>query len=42
MNESAPERGAAVRAIALWIIVAAGLVYGVVNTTSQVANLFGA
>ena len=40
MNESA-DRGAAVRAITLWIIVAAGLVYGIVNTISQVAHLFG-
>jgi hypothetical protein len=41
MNESASDRGAAIRAIALWVIVAAGLLYGVVNTASQVADLFG-
>ena len=41
MNESASDRGAAIRAISLWIIVATGLVYGIVNTASQVANLFG-
>ena len=40
MNAS-PDRGAEIRAIALWIIVAAGLVYGVVNTMTQVAHLFG-
>jgi hypothetical protein len=40
MNAS-DDRGAAIRAIALWIIVAAGLVYGVVNTATQVADLFG-
>jgi hypothetical protein len=40
MNAST-DRGAAIRAIMLWIIVAAGLVYGVVNTATQVADLFG-
>ena len=40
MNESA-DRGAAVRAISLWILVAAGLVYGIVNTISEVTHLFG-
>jgi hypothetical protein len=30
-----------IRAIALWILVAAGLLYGVVNTATQVVHLFG-
>ena len=41
MNESVSERGAAIRAVSLWIIVLAGLAYGVLNTASQVADLFG-
>ena len=41
MNASAPDRGAAIRGVLLWLVVAAGLVYGVVNTASQVAHLFG-
>jgi hypothetical protein len=31
----------AARAIFLWILVAAGLAYGVVNTIGQVVDLFG-
>ena len=41
MNASASDRGAAIRAVSLWIVVLAGLVYGVVYTASQVAHLFG-
>ena len=40
MNESAA-RGAAARAIALWVVVSAGLLYGVVNTKRQVTHLYG-
>jgi hypothetical protein len=32
--------GFATRAIALWVLVAAGLAYGVVNTIKQVVDLF--
>jgi hypothetical protein len=32
--------GAAVRGVALWVIVGAGLLYGIVNTASQVVDLF--
>jgi hypothetical protein len=41
MNASASDRGAALRAIALWVVVVAGLLYGIVNTAAQVADLFG-
>lgn len=41
MNESTPDRGAAIRAISLWVIVAGGLLYGIVNTAREVAHLFG-
>ena len=41
MNESASDRGAAIRALMLWVIVAGGLVYGIVNTASEVVHLFG-
>jgi hypothetical protein len=41
MNQSASDRGDAIRAIVLWVIVVAGLLYGIVNTASQVADLFG-
>ena len=41
MNESAPERSAAIRALLLWVVVAAGLVYGIVNTATEVSHLFG-
>jgi hypothetical protein len=34
-------RWAETRAIALWILVAAGLAYGVVNTITAVVDLFG-
>jgi hypothetical protein len=30
-----------IRAIALWVLVAAGLLYGVINTAAQVVDLFG-
>jgi len=30
----------AIRAILLWALVAAGLAYGIVNTISQVVDLF--
>jgi hypothetical protein len=30
----------AIRAIGLWVLVAAALAYGVVNTISQVVDLF--
>ena len=33
--------GAQARAIALWVIVSGGLVYGVVNTFAKVVDLFG-
>jgi hypothetical protein len=32
---------AQVRAMALWVIVSAGLLYGVVNTFAKVVDLFG-
>jgi hypothetical protein len=32
--------GTATRAILLWILVAGGLAYGVINTFSQVVDLF--
>ena len=32
--------GFATRAILLWILVAAGLAYGVINTINQVIELF--
>jgi len=41
VNPSAADRGAAVRAVMLWIIVVAGLIYGIVNTANQVVHLFG-
>ena len=41
MNDPVSERGAAIRAVSLWVTVLAGLAYGVVNTASQVAALFG-
>jgi hypothetical protein len=33
-------RGAEARGLALWLIVIGGLLYGVVNTASQVVDLF--
>jgi hypothetical protein len=40
MDRDTTDRGAEVRGIALWLIVLAGLLYGVVNTASQVVDLF--
>jgi hypothetical protein len=34
-------RFAEARAMALWVIVLAGLTYGIVNTISKVVDLFG-
>jgi hypothetical protein len=34
-------RFAETRAIALWVIVAGGLAYGIVNTIAKVVDLFG-
>jgi hypothetical protein len=34
------ERGLELRAILLWIIVLAGLLYGVINTFTKVIDLF--
>ena len=31
----------ATRAILLWMLVVAGLAYGVINTISQIVDLFG-
>jgi hypothetical protein len=31
----------ATRAVALWVVVLAALTYGVINTISQVIDLFG-
>ena len=39
-DTSTSAHGAAVRGVALWAIVSAGLLYGVVNTASQVVDLF--
>jgi hypothetical protein len=41
MNRNTSGRGAEARGPALWLIVGAGLLYGVVNTASQVVDLFG-
>ncbi|MCW2608817.1 MAG: hypothetical protein QOC93_829 [Actinomycetota bacterium] len=38
MNEN---KGAATLASALWVIVGAGLAYGIVSTATKVAALFG-
>ena len=35
------DSGFVARAIALWVIVATGLLYGVVNTMLAVVDLFG-
>jgi hypothetical protein len=40
MDRDTTDRGAEVRGIGLWLIVLAGLLYGVVNTASQVVDLF--
>ena len=34
-------RLAEARAMALWVVVLAGLTYGIVNTISKVVDLFG-
>jgi hypothetical protein len=39
-SETTTGRGAELRGIALWVIVSAGLLYGVVNTARQVVDLF--
>ena len=42
MEPDTSARGAELRGYALWVIVSAGLLYGVVNTARQVVDLFGA
>ena len=41
MESKTSVRGAELRGYVLWVIVGAGLLYGVVNTARQVADLFG-
>jgi hypothetical protein len=41
MRSDDSANSAQVRAMALWVIVSAGLVYGVVNTFAKVVDLFG-
>jgi hypothetical protein len=41
MQAESGARGSAARAYALWVIVSAGLLYGVVNTGAAVVDLFG-
>ena len=41
MRSDDSANSAQVRAMALWVIVSAGLLYGVVNTFAKVADLFG-
>jgi hypothetical protein len=41
MRSDTASRGTAARAIALWVLVTAGLLYGVVNTMRAVVELFG-
>jgi hypothetical protein len=40
-TDTAGSRGTAARAMALWVIVSGGLLYGVVNTFAKVVDLFG-
>lgn len=40
MRTDTSGRGAELRGIGLWVIVSAGLLYGVVNTARQVVDLF--
>lgn len=41
MQNGTSARGTAARAYALWVVVSAGLLYGVVNTVAKVVDLFG-
>jgi hypothetical protein len=41
MQDGTSTRGTAARAYALWVVVSAGLLYGVVNTAAKVVDLFG-
>jgi hypothetical protein len=41
MERDTSTRSAEMRGMALWVIVSAGLLYGVVNTARQVVDLFG-
>src|SRR3954471_21941563 len=41
MRSDTSASGAQARAVALWVIVSAGLLYGVVNTFAEVVDLFG-
>ncbi|MGI8780449.1 MAG: MFS transporter small subunit [Solirubrobacteraceae bacterium] len=41
MDQDTSRRGGEIRGMALWVIVGAGLLYGVVNTARQVVDLFG-
>jgi hypothetical protein len=34
-------RWAETRAVALWVLVAVGLTYGIINTITKVVDLFG-
>jgi hypothetical protein len=40
MDPDTSARGAEIRGMLLWVIVGAGLLYGVVNTARQVVDLF--
>jgi hypothetical protein len=42
MSERTEGTGEVVRALLLWVLVVAGLGYGVVETAGQAAALFGA
>ena len=41
MQAESGARGTVARAYALWVVVSAGLLYGVVNTGAKVVDLFG-
>jgi hypothetical protein len=41
MDTDNTARGEELRGIALWFIVLAGLLYGVINTATKVVDLFG-
>ncbi len=41
MRSEESANGARVRAMALWVLVSGGLLYGVVTTFAKVVDLFG-
>ena len=41
MDRNTTDRAAELGGVILWLIVGGGLLYGVVNTASQVVALFG-